>query len=155
MKYKWFLGISGMVLGVDQISKLLVIEYLIPYKDVIKLAPFLNLIHIRNTGIAFGIFAGNQSPLREPFILLLTASAILGLFLYLYYSKDINFIRLIACGLILGGALGNFIDRLLRDEVIDFIDLHIAHHHWPAFNVADSAVSLGVFLLLLNLAFKK
>lgn len=154
MKHKWSLGIGVLVLVFDQISKWLVLEYLTPYKDVIKLAPFLNLIHIRNTGIAFGIFAGNQSLLRGPFILLLTALAILGLFFYLYYSQDINFIKIIACGLILGGALGNFIDRLLRGEVIDFIDLHIAGHHWPAFNIADSTVSVGIFLLLFSLVMK-
>jgi signal peptidase II len=154
MKYKWSLSIGLLVLVFDQVSKWLVMKYLIPYKEVIKMTPFLNFVHIRNTGVAFGIFATNQSLLKEVFILLLTTLAILGLFFYLYYIKEINFIKIIACGLILGGALGNFTDRLFRGEVIDFIDFHIDHYHWPAFNVADSTVSLGIFLILLNLAIK-
>ncbi len=155
MKYKWSLSIGLLVLAFDQVSKWLVMKYLIPYKEVIKMTPFLNFVHIRNTGVAFGILAANQSLLKEVFILLLTTLAILGLFFYLYYTKDVNFIKIIACGLILGGASGNFTDRLFRGEVIDFIDFHIDHYHWPAFNVADSTVSLGIFLILLNLAIKK
>jgi len=151
VKYSWFLGIGLIVFGSDQISKWLVAKYLIPYKDMIKLTSFLNLVHIRNTGAAFGIFAENQSFIKEVFLLLLTAIAILALFFYLYRTKDINFLKIIACSLILGGALGNFVDRLFMGEVIDFIDFHIGKHHWPAFNIADSAISIGIFLLLLNL----
>ncbi|MDL1956641.1 MAG: signal peptidase II [Candidatus Desulfofervidus auxilii] len=142
-----FFIIIGATLCLDQITKWLVINNIQPYKEIIKINSFLNLVHIRNTGMAFGLFSG-KGDLVQVFFIISSLIAVIALSYYHFTSK-IFFLKTVACSLIIGGALGNLIDRLFYGNVIDFIDFHIGKYHWPAFNIADSVISIGVFLLFL------
>jgi len=145
------LTVSGLVLILDQITKILV-DKMMPLYHTITIIPNLAaLTYLRNTGAAFGVLAGERSVYRIGFFLVVSTVA-LGCILYLLkltrYEKKIT---LVSLSLILGGAVGNMIDRLRLGEVIDFILLHYYDLHWPAFNVADSAISIGVVLLIVQM----
>lgn len=128
-----------LILFIDQTTKYFAIKFL-AYDRVIKVLPFLNLVYVENTGSAFGMFKFLGSGFFI-FIALVTT----GILVYMYFKDSKN--RL-AYSLIISGALGNTIDRLIYGYVIDFIDLHIGSFHWPAFNVADSAISIGIILFI-------
>jgi len=142
---------GGGVIVLDQLTKLLVLHYL-PLFDVRVIIPgFFNLVHVHNTGAAFSMFAGANSFWRQTFFVVLTVF-VLAILLYVYakLSRSDHWTRT-AYALICGGAFGNLIDRLRFGEVIDFLDFYIGTHHWPVFNVADSAISVGAFMLLISL----
>ena len=133
------------VLLLDQFTKYLVYKFLFPDK-VIKLLPFLNLVYVENTGIAFGMFKS----LPAGFFIVVT-TIITFFVIYLFFKDRQNWF---VYSLIIAGALGNTADRIIHGYVIDFIDLHAWVFHWPAFNVADSAISIGVVLFIYK-SFKK
>ncbi|MDT8421517.1 MAG: signal peptidase II [Desulfuromonadales bacterium] len=139
-----------VVIGVllDQLSKLYIDSHFKLYESVTVLENFFHITYIRNRGAAFGILS--DSPLRLPFFIVVTLVAIVGILWYLRQLPAGQKLSQLALGLILSGAIGNLIDRLRFGEVIDFIDVHWYSHHWPAFNVADSAICIGVGLLLLD-----
>jgi signal peptidase II len=147
-----FLIIAAFVVALDQISKLWVSSHLELY-ETIPLVGCLSLTHVRNTGSAFGLFA-NQA-------FLLTLVAIVGLvviLLFYRYLSRFNILGILALGLIFGGALGNLIDRLRFGYVTDFVDVRLwGDFHWPTFNVADSAITVGsiVLAVFIFLAFRK
>ncbi len=147
-----FLIIAAFVVALDQISKLWVSSHLELY-ETIPLVGCLSLTHVRNTGSAFGLFA-NQA-------FLLTLVAIVGLvviLLFYRYLSRFNILGILALGLIFGGALGNLIDRLRFGYVTDFVDVRLwGDFHWPTFNVADSAITVGsiVLAIFIFLAFRK
>jgi len=149
IKYIAFI-IAGTVWCLDQITKWFVIRYLEPYKERIEIGPFLNLIHIRNTGIAFGLWAGGNSG-KQIFFVIFTLIAIIAILYYLLSQTKFSFLKTWACGFIIGGALGNLTDRIIYGNVVDFIDCHLGRYHWPAFNVADSAITIGIGLLFLQI----
>lgn len=129
----------------DQLTKYLALKYLWPDR-VISLLPFLNLVYVENTGAAFGLFKSLGSTF------FITTSIIATLFLIYLMVRDSK--NWIVYSLIISGALGNVTDRLIHGYVIDFIDFHIGEFHWPAFNLADSAISIGVVFFLYR-SFKK
>tara|TARA_B100001123_G_C15037043_1_gene917879 strand:- start:353 stop:829 length:477 start_codon:yes stop_codon:yes gene_type:complete len=131
-----------VVVFVDQLSKLFVLQLLRPY-ETIPLTSFLNCVLVFNKGVSFGLFAGEGALLRYAFIAL-ALSISLGLSIWLYFEKRLLFF--VALSLILGGALSNVVDRIVRRAVVDFIDFYIGSWHWPAFNLADSAITIGVGL---------
>jgi signal peptidase II len=142
---KW-LWLSGLSILLDQITKLAVIDRLTPYQDVIPLTSFFNLVHVHNTGAAFSLFA--DQPGWQRFFFLGIAVVATAVILHLL-KKTVGRPRYaIALALILGGALGNVIDRALYGHVIDFLDFYLGSWHWPAFNVADSAITVGAVLLV-------
>jgi signal peptidase II len=150
-KYRLALTVSGLVLVLDQITKILV-NKMMPLHHTIEIIPnFAALTYLRNTGAAFGVLAGERSFYRIGFFVVVSLVA-LGCILYLLkltrYEKKLT---LLSLSLILGGAVGNMVDRLRLGEVIDFILLHYHDLHWPAFNVADSAISVGVVLLIIQM----
>ena len=150
-----FLSVGAIILFsliLDQITKLVVVRN-IPYRGEIEVIPgFFNLVYIRNRGAAFGFLSGAQGD-HWPIIfltltLIATAMVVFLLVQTIRQKQPISF----ALALILGGALGNLCDRIFRSgSVVDFIDLHIRQAHWPAFNVADSSITIGGILLLLHL----
>jgi signal peptidase II len=143
--------ISGSVLVLDQITKLLVDKSMTIHQSVEIIPNFAHFTYLRNTGAAFGFLAGSHSTLRIVFFGLISVVAI-GCIVYLLRSiRPQQKTLLVSLSLILGGAVGNLIDRLRLGEVIDFIDLHWYHAHWPAFNVADSAISIGVVVLFVQM----
>lgn len=132
----------------DQVSKLYIDNSFELYQSVKVLENFFHITYIRNRGAAFGILSDNA--LRLPFFIAVSIIAIIGVIWYLRQLSATQKFSPLALGLILSGAIGNLIDRIRLGEVIDFIDVHWYNHHWPAFNVADSAICVGVVLLLID-----
>ncbi len=149
MKNKYFLAliISGTVIILDQITKFLVDINMALHQSIEIIPNFFNLTYIRNTGAAFGFLAGDRSSGRIAFFALFSILAI-GCLIYLLKNlRPGQKMTILSLSLILGGAIGNLIDRLRLGEVIDFLDVHWYDWHWPAFNIADSAITIGVILL--------
>jgi signal peptidase II len=143
--------ISGVVLVLDQAIKILVDKTMSLHQSIEVIPNFAHLTYMRNTGAAFGFLAGSRSSLRVVFFILISAVAI-GCIVYLLKSlRPQQKILTVSLSLILGGAIGNLIDRVRLGEVIDFIDLHWYHIHWPAFNMADSAITIGVIMLFIQM----
>jgi signal peptidase II len=130
-------GLAAVVLGLDQLTKHLV-RTDIPVGDQHKFLPFINLVHVRNTGVAFSLFAGGGTV-----VLVLTLIALAALVSYLVWRPERPYLW-VPTGMLIGGAIGNLIDRLVHGAVTDFIKFPL----WPAFNVADISITLGVFALL-------
>jgi len=150
-KYRVVLLILGSVLVFDQITKVMVDHWMKLHQSIEILPNFAHLTYIRNTGAAFGFLAGGHSLLRVLFFIVISGLAI-GCIFYLLRNLPVDEIATKASlSLIMGGALGNLIDRIRLGEVIDFIDLHWYQLHWPAFNVADSAITVGVLWLLIQM----
>lgn len=137
------------VLLLDQLSKFLVMEWFAMYEVRPVIPGFFNLIYVTNTGAAFGLLAGEQTLARQLFFVGVALAA-LGFLFYSYRQfRDQGPLFVHAIGLIAGGAAGNLVDRLRFGSVVDFLDFQIGGYHWPAFNVADMAISAGVGLFLL------
>ena len=134
--------LAAITVVFDQFTKALVLAFLEPYQAV-EWAPFLSCVLVFNTGVSFGLFAGETALLRWVLIGLALAVSVL-LTSWLYKEKRLRVAS--ALGLILGGAIGNVVDRIFRHAVVDFLDFHIGGWHWPAFNLADSAITVGVVL---------
>jgi signal peptidase II len=154
-KYTKLFGISGLVVLLDQVTKLLVIKNLPLFHSTTVISGFFNITHILNPGGAFGFLAHQNSHFRN--LLFLLASSIAIGFIYFFYKNVSNTQPLLASGLalIFGGAIGNLMDRIRFGKVVDFLDFYIGSHHWPAFNVADSAITVGITVFLFHLLFKK
>ncbi|HTY55588.1 MAG TPA: signal peptidase II [Candidatus Binataceae bacterium] len=135
------------VLALDQASKHLVETRLKLYQSFSLIPHWLDLTYTRNPGAAFSLFVNLPLWLRASFLFSLSALAIVALTILLAYSTELNTTS-IALALILAGAAGNLIDRATAGEVIDFIDVHYYVHHYPIFNVADCAITIGVALIL-------
>ncbi len=153
--HKVFLVITTGVLVLDQVSKAAVSATLKMYEIRPIIHGLLNLTRVHNTGAAFGLLAGQPSILRTLFFLGVSLLAMGVVLWMLFRLPPDQKVELVALSLIFGGALGNVIDRARLGEVIDFIDVYYRTYHWPAFNVADSAITIGVMLLLYRLVFVK
>lgn len=154
-KYLRFSMVAGAVIALDQVTKALVLIHMPLYHSITIIPGFFNLTHVRNPGGAFGFLAQSESPLRHWFFLA-AALVALGMLLYFYYqTPNPRSLFAFALALIFGGAVGNLIDRVRFGEVVDFLDVHLGYYHWPTFNVADSAVTVGVIIFLLHILFKK
>lgn len=138
--------IISFVVLFDQITKYLARTSIHPL-ETIELLPFLNLVNVRNQGAAFGMF---RSLGNNFFILISVAAILFMLWVIITAKEDYRVFSLLA-----GGAIGNLIDRLTLGYVVDFIDVTVSGYHWPAFNVADSALSAGIAFLMINLFIKR
>lgn len=137
-----------IVLGVvllDQASKWLVLVLVAPLGEPIPVTPFFNLVMVWNRGVSFGMF-GSSGALAPWILSGLAIAVVVALLIWLRRAE--HHLTGVALGLVIGGALGNVIDRILFGAVIDFLDFHVAGWHWPAFNVADSAICVGAALLV-------
>ena len=146
-KYKILILVSITVVILDQLTKAIITHYLSLHQSIEVISSFFNIIHIKNPGVAFGLFRKSSELFR---ILFLTGMSLIALIaVFFVYSKTENILAYrIALSLIAGGAMGNLIDRIRLGEVTDFLDVYIGQYHWPAFNVADSAITIGVFLTI-------
>lgn len=154
-KYIKLAVIAGGIILLDQFTKALILRYLPLNKTTPVIGGFFNLTHIYNPGGAFGILA-NLSPTLRSIIFLFISSLAVGLIFYFYKKTPSQYVWLAAAfALIFGGAVGNLIDRIRFGMVIDFLDFYLGNLHWPAFNVADSAISIGIGIFLYHLVFKK
>ncbi len=148
MRYAIVTGIAALVIMLDQLTKWWVVQALPMHTAVPVIEDFFNLVHIYNRGAAFGFL--NRSDIEWQFWLFVIATLVAVLTIYYLVRTSAKCTLLfVALGLILGGALGNFIDRLRFRAVIDFLDFYLGTWHWPAFNVADIAICLGAVLLCL------
>jgi signal peptidase II len=144
-----YLLISLAVLVLDQWTKWLV-EVHLPHHTAHPLIPgFLNLTHVRNTGVAFGLFATDHGG-GSLLLVLLGLGALTAVGFYFWFTPSKDRILLTALALVVGGAIGNLIDRISSGAVTDFIDVYVGNHHWPSFNVADSAISVGIVLMAID-----
>lgn len=143
-------AISGLVLAADQATKALVLSRLALHESIEVIPGLFSLTLVHNRGAAFGILA-DHGPWRLWFFLLVTAAALVGITIYFYKNIHKGVILLLGCSLVAGGAAGNLIDRIRYGYVVDFLDFYIGRLHWPAFNVADSALTVGTALLALHL----
>lgn len=142
---------AGLVILLDQLTKCYVVSSFQLYESVPVISGFFNLTYIRNPGAAFG-FLSNTSPFfRGAFFSLVTLVAAGLILYYLLHNKIEDLWLLIPLAFILAGALGNLADRYRFGEVIDFLDVYIGPYHWPAFNVADSAISIGALFLIVDM----
>ena len=137
------------VVVLDQLSKTAVREYFAghPAGEHEHITSFLNIVLIHNRGMSFGLFNGGGG-LNAP-LFLLVAAAIVTVLIY-WLSRVGSPLLATAIGLIIGGAIGNVVDRVRLGAVVDFLDFHVGRWHWPAFNVADSAICVGVAVMLLD-----
>ena len=142
----FFLFLTLVIL--DQITKALVINFFNLY-DSVALLPMINLTFVVNYGFAFGLL---NNPSLNQILVSLVILAIIIYFLYLLIKTQDKIFQL-TLTLILAGALGNFVDRIFRGFVIDFIDIYIGKYHWPAFNIADSCITVGFVVLMINILF--
>lgn len=147
-KYIWVSIVALAVVLLDQVTKLWVAASMRLHESIPVVPDFFNLTYVRNTGAAFSLFAGHDASYRVPFFIVVSLVAA-GVILSLVRSTPASQkSALLGCALVLGGAVGNLIDRIAYGEVIDFLDVYWGDWHWPAFNVADSAITSGVVLLL-------
>ena len=137
-----------LIIIFDQLTKILVIKNFQLYESL-SILPFFNLTFIVNYGFAFGFL---NNPSLNQIIVILVIFSIIAYFLYLLIKTQDQFFRF-SLILVLSGAVGNFIDRVLHGFVIDFIDIYLGSYHWPAFNLADSSITLGFILIMFNILF--
>jgi signal peptidase II len=154
-KYTRLAIVAGLVVLADQISKALILKYLPLHHSIPVIAGIFDITHILNPGGAFGLMADRSVVVRTIVFLFISSMAV-GLILY-FYHKTPRTHKFLATGfaLIFGGAIGNLIDRVRFGTVVDFLDFYIGRHHWPAFNIADSAITVGILIFIYHLAFKK
>ena len=134
----------------DQASKLWILNNFALYDSWVIVPGFFNLTFLRNTDVAFGMLAGQPAWWRQLFFVGVAAIALVVILVMHRKLGQKNRWYSVSLAMIGGGALGNLIDRLLYGSVVDFLDVYIGRHHWPAFNVADSAITVGVGLFLLT-----
>lgn len=143
--------VSALLLGAaDQASKIWAVRNL-PLFELREVVPgFFGLVHVRNTGVAFSLLSNLDSRWVHPFLILATVLAMGAVLAYIAFLPCRGAAP-VGLGLILGGAIGNLIDRARLGYVVDFLDLYWRNHHWPTFNVADVGISVGVALLLIDM----
>ena len=144
---KW-LGLSVLIIILDQWSKLSVTATMQLYESI-QIMPYFNLTYVRNEGAAFSFLSDAGGWQRWLFAGLASAISIM-ITVWIVRLKKQELLLAVALSLVLGGAIGNLIDRVAYGYVIDFLDVYYQDKHWPAFNVADSAICVGVFLMLLE-----
>ncbi len=140
---RW-IALAALVLVFDQVSKFLLVPLVAA--GPVKVTPFFNLVLAQNRGAAFSFLAGASGWQRELFIAIALIAAVWILYLLRRHPTEQLFCT--ALSLILGGAIGNLVDRLHLGAVLDFFDFHAFGYHWPAFNIADSAITVGAVLLI-------
>ena len=146
------LAVAGLVIVLDQATKWWIVEAVMQPPRMIPVTSFFNLVMYRNPGISFGLFQ-TDSPLGAWVFVVLALAITGGLLIWLGRTRQ----RWLAAGigLLIGGAIGNVVDRVRFGAVTDFLDFHLAGYHWPAFNLADSAITVGVALLFADALFRR
>ncbi len=145
--------IIASVVVIDQLTKLWIMASFQLYEHYVIIPDFFNLVYITNTGAAFGFLAGDQTTWRQVFFVTVAIIALIVITIMYRHVRDRGKLFVTSLGLIAGGAIGNLIDRVRFGAVVDFLDFYIKSYHWPAFNIADSAISVGVGLFLLASVF--
>ena len=143
-------GIAALVVVIDQLTKLWIMTNFALHEQQNIIPGFFDLVYVTNTGAAFGFLAGSKNMLRQVFFVGVALVALVVIVYAYVHLKKQGRIFVYSLGLIGGGAIGNLIDRLRFGSVVDFLDFYLGNHHWPAFNAADSAITVGVGLFMLG-----
>lgn len=152
-KYLWAGTAAAAVVILDQSTKYLILAHVRMYEIITVIPGFFNITHVRNRGAAFGMLSGMPDLFRTLFFITVTLAAVVVIAVLVKKTHDR--LPIAAFSLIAGGAVGNVIDRLRFGEVVDFIDWYVRSYHWHTFNVADSAITIGVALLIIDMLFGK
>ena len=141
------------VIILDQVSKFIIAASIGFYESVPVIGGFFNLVHVRNRGMAFGLMNRPDAGISLYFLIAITIIAVLLIIIWSVRLKHEERGLLFGLSLILGGAVGNLIDRIRLKEVIDFLDVYLGSYHWPAFNIADSAITIGAIWIAVYIVF--
>ena len=146
------LGLAAIILALDQASKWVILSQVMAPPRVVEITGFFNLVLTYNTGVSFGLFGGAEATWK-PWVLGGLAVVVSAGLLY-WLARQPERLLGLAVGFVVGGALGNAVDRAHQPGVVDFLDFHLAGWHWPAFNLADSSIFLGVVILVFDGLFR-
>jgi signal peptidase II len=152
MSHKYFPLITMvlMLVVIDQLTKFYIDSNFVLYQSLEVISGYFNITYIRNSGVAFGILSGFKGIVSQIIFIFISLIAISAIIIIYRGTDDKMIFSRISLSLILSGAIGNMIDRIFRGgEVIDFLDFHWKSYHWPAFNIADSCITIGVGLLII------
>jgi signal peptidase II len=141
------LVLAAIIAIVDQVSKLWIVDRLTASSPSLRIADFFEIVLVRNRGVSFGLF--NNDAAINGILFSLLAGVIVAILL-VWLRRAPGFLLPAAIGLVVGGAIGNVIDRLRLGSVVDFLDFHLGAWHWPAFNLADAAICIGVGLMVID-----
>lgn len=150
-----FIVCAAAIIALDQITKTVITEKLFMYGTYQVIAGFFNLVYVMNPGAAFGFLADMPELFRYAFFIGITLLAMGLIIFFVVKGENEPLIIIVSLALIFGGAVGNLIDRIRFGAVIDFLDFYIGSWHWPAFNVADSAITTGAILMLWQIIFRR
>lgn len=145
-KYHFLIAVGVIML--DRVTKWLVATRVDLHDSISILPGFVRLTHVQNSGAAFGLFADSTSEWKTSILIMFSTIALIVVSALLWKNSHSITVTGVGLSLILGGAVGNLWDRLLYGRVVDFLDFYISQYHWPAFNVADSAIVIGALLLV-------
>lgn len=151
MKHWNYLWIAFGVFVADHLTKAIIVTRFSAETSIPVIPGFFRLVRVQNRGIAFGMFSDSASPLASTILILISAAAILMVGWLLWQNPPSAKLACAGLELILGGAAGNLLDRLMRGHVVDFLEFYVGSYRWPAFNVADSAICVGAAILLWDL----
>ena len=146
-----YIVVAAATLALDRWTKTLIQKHFDLNESISVIDGFFNITYVRNTGVAFGIFDPLSLPAKSVLLSVFTAFAAVVVITYSVRSSLRNRLLQFALALVLGGALGNLYDRLAYGYVVDFLEFYVRTYHWPSFNIADSAISIGVILLALEI----
>jgi signal peptidase II len=145
--------IAVVVFAGDQVTKA-VVEGAIPEHTMVPVLPhFLNLIHTKNAGAAFGLFSDSPAPWKTLLLIVVSSLLLAMVIAVMWRNRQLRWVTGVGLALILGGALSNLFDRVRLGRVVDFVDVYCRSYHWPTFNVADSAIVVGAGFLVFQLLF--
>ena len=151
-KYYILVSLVGFIVSLDQLTKIAVVHKFRLHESIAIIQDYFNLTLIHNQGAAFGLLANLDPAIREPFFLFIPVITLIAILYAFHQLAEHEMVSIIGLVLIVGGAIGNLIDRIRIGYVIDFLDFHWANaYHFPAFNVADTTICIGVFTLIINL----
>lgn len=149
-RYAFVGTVAAVVLLLDQLSKWFIRAHFALFESIPVIAGLFSITHVRNSGGAFSIFAGAHDAWRVPFFLIVAVVAIAVLLHFVRRVPHGQWVVLAALGAVLGGAVGNMIDRATSGQVTDFFDVYWRSYHWPTFNVADSFITVGMVVLIVH-----
>ena len=146
------LNIALLVVFLDQLSKYYMLNEILGLQNIVIITPFFSLVRAWNTGVSFSMF-NNYGNIGAYALSTVAIAVVVALFMWL--KKETNRLVQIALGMIMGGAIGNVIDRIRLGAVFDFLDFHVNDVHWPAFNLADSFICVGAALIIIHAVVEK
>ncbi|WP_320169676.1 signal peptidase II [Maridesulfovibrio sp.] len=154
-KYTLAGSLAFVVVILDQLTKIAVRDKMVLWASETIIPGYFNLVHVVNRGAAFGFLNSADISWQRMFFIVVTFAAMGAVALLLKSTSETDRLQVAGLGCILGGAVGNLIDRVLYHEVTDFLDFYIGSYHWPAFNVADIAICIGAFILIISMYRRK